>query len=193
MKTIEEYYNDLLKFEEVEPQELISNWDEGLVSEIEQDFRKSIDCSDLKGKVVSIKEGSSNQSIGNQMADYTAEELNKSLEHFKIEACKGDGYPDKTLVKEDSRCIALEMKATSDWDPRDSNRRVLTSSSKKLRENFTNPIYHLILTTIYQKDTYEITAIRLDFIQPATQVNIRLEASVNHKILEDGDHKSIIF
>ncbi len=33
-------------------------------------------------------------------------------------------------------------------------------------------------------------AIRLDFLEPDTAVNVRLEASVNHKILAAGPHRS---
>jgi hypothetical protein len=90
--------------------------------------------------------------------------------------------------------VAFEIKATSDWNPADSNRRVLTSSSEKIRRAFKTPIYHLLCTLLYtvQPDSARIDAVRLDFIEPTTSVNVRLEASVNHKILASGPHKSIM-
>ena len=102
-------------------------------------------------------------------------------------------YPDKTLVQRAPAIrMPLELKATSDWNPRDSNRRVLTSSSEKLRLQFCAPIYHLLLTVLYSLSGTSATihTIRLDFLEPTTQVNVRLEASVNHKILANGPHQS---
>jgi hypothetical protein len=86
--------------------------------------------------------------------------------------------------------IPLEVKATSNWNDRDSNRRVLTSSSNKLRAQFSDPIYHLLLTVLYSQNENlaTIEAIRLDFLELTTVVNVRLEASVNHKILATGHH-----
>jgi hypothetical protein len=92
--------------------------------------------------------------------------------------------------------VALEMKATSQWNPADSNRRVLTSSSAKIRNNFCPPIYHLNCTVMYDpsdSDAATINALRLDFLQPTTLVNVRLEASVNHKILSSGIHPTVTF
>jgi len=88
--------------------------------------------------------------------------------------------------------IPLEVKATSNWNERDANRRVLTSSSKKLRAQFSDPIHHLLLTVLYSQNQswVKIDTIRLDFLEPTTTVNVRLEASVNHKILANGPHYS---
>ena len=90
--------------------------------------------------------------------------------------------------------MPLELKATSCWNDKDTNRRVLTSSSKKLRQNFSSPIYHLLFTAVYNKnrDPITIDKIRLDFLEPTTRVNVRLEASVSHKILANGRHYAII-
>jgi hypothetical protein len=35
-----------------------------------------------------------------------------------------------------------------------------------------------------------ISSLRLDFIGPNTQVNIRLEASVSHRLLAEATHRS---
>ncbi|MGI8467955.1 MAG: hypothetical protein ACR2N3_05830 [Pyrinomonadaceae bacterium] len=195
MKTFAEYYKDLLERENVEYRELIAVWRKDLTAEIEQDFRQAIINAKFKDSFCSVRENSSNQSIGNQAEIYSIRELNKFLKIFTIESCSGAGYPDRILAKGDFKQIALEMKATSGWNANDSNRRVLTSSSKKLREKFIAPIYHLICTIIYrnQNSNYRIEAVRLDFIEPNTPVSVRLEASVNHKILASGNHKSIVF
>jgi len=142
MKTFAEYYKDLLEWESVEHQELISAWREDLATEIEQDFKQTVINAQIKDSFCAIRENSTNQSIGNQVEIYAIGELNKFLKVFAIESCLGAGYPDRTLTKGDFKQVALEMKATSSWNANDSNRRVLTSSSKKLRERFIAPIYH---------------------------------------------------
>lgn len=195
MKTFAEYYKDLLEWENIAQRELISTWHKDLVVEIEQDYMQAVINAKVKDSFCAIRENSTNQSIGNQVETYAIGELNKFLKVFAIENCLGAGYPDRVLAKGDFKQVALEMKATSNWNANDSNRRVLTSSSKKLREKFIAPIYHLICTIIYQnqKPQYKIEAVRLDFIEPQTPVSVRLEASVNHKILASGTHKSIVF
>jgi len=193
MKDFAEYYRELLEREAVEFRELISNWREDLIVEIQNDFRQAIQNSNLK-KAVFVP-NKTNQSVGNQVEVSTIEELNKYLRNFKIENCSGAGYPDRILVKGDFKQIALEMKATGSWNPKDANRRVLTSASKKLREKFTSPIYHLLCTVVYKSEgrAAKVEAVRLDFIEPKTQVSVRLEASVSHKMLASGTHKSIVF
>ncbi|CAN5115637.1 hypothetical protein BH20ACI1_BH20ACI1_09440 [soil metagenome] len=195
MKNFAEYYKDLLEWENVEFQELIATWQVDLIEQIKNDFEQAVENSALKISLCLIREKSTNQSIGNQVEVYAIEKLNEKLQVFIIENCSGAGYPDRILAKNDFRQLALEIKATSAWNPNDSNRRVLTSSSKKLREKFTSPIYHLLCTIIYQIEdkSTRIEAVRLDFIEPNTQVSVRLEASVNHKILTNGTHQSIVF
>ncbi len=195
MKTFSEYYKDLLERENVEYRELIAVWSKDLATEIEQDFRQAIINAKFKDSFCAVRENSSNQSVGNQAETYAVGELNKFLKVFTIENFSEKGYPDRVLAKGDFRQVALEMKATGGWNPKDTNRRVLTSASKKLREKFVAPIYHLICTIIYQNQNprYKIEVVRLDFIEPNTPVSVRLEASVNHKILASGNHKSVVF
>jgi len=195
MPSFEEYYRELLKREGSEQCELISVWDKNLINEISQDFEQSVANSEFIDSFCKIRPNSSNQSIGNQVEVYAIDELNKHLKTYQIEKCPGAGYPDRILAKSNFRHIALEMKATGGWNPNDSNRRVLTSSSKTLQAKFTAPIYHLICTIIYQNtdQQYLIKTVRLDFIEPQTSVSIRLEASVSHKLLENKDHESKCF
>ena len=84
--------------------------------------------------------------------------------------------PDKVLVcRQGGQLFPLELKATSGWNAADSNRRVLTSSSRKLREVFRPPINHLLATIRYgqRANDWLITSLRLDFIGPNTMVVLR--------------------
>ena len=172
---------------------LVHAWPVQLRQSVEADIASAIVSSGVKGTNCPIRPGSTNQSIGNQVESYTIQLLQQHTSAFTIGPCSGAGYPDKTLMERSTRLkIPLEVKATSGWNPADSNRRVLTSSSTKLRNQFTAPIHHLLLTVIYTSATSHaiIDAIRLDFLEPSTSVSVRLEASVNHKILSNGPHHS---
>ena len=193
--TLDEFYAEIQKREGVTILSLISPWQaptsELIVASIAQAFR----ARNLSAIRVPIRPNSTNQSIGNQVGEFVVSELNRSLDGLQILNCSGAGYPDKVL--EDLRSgqrYPFELKATSQWNEADSNRRVLTSSSRKLREKFRPPIQHILATSLYrQTETgYFITAIRLDFLEPSTEVNVRLEASVNHKILSEGAHRNTV-
>ena len=180
-----------------QPRELIHQWPQELCDTIVVAFEDAVVEASLKGSTCPIKPGSTNQSIGNQVEKYTIQKLDEVISEFSISKCRGGGYPDQILIQQSTElCMPLEVKATADWNEKDSNRRVLTSSSKKLSAQFSEPIYHLLLTLLYSsnqgEDSVMIDAIRLDFLEPTTPVNVRLEASVNHKILADGNHYSKI-
>ena len=131
----------------------------------------------------------------NQVEAFVVNRLILHPSSYCISPCPGAGYPDKVLTQAGSTLrMPLELKATSNWNPSDTNRRVLTSSSRKLRHQFKTPIYHLLMTTLYTNTpaSARIDGIRLDFLEPTTSVNVRLEASVNHKILAAGPHHSVI-
>lgn len=195
MATFADYYRDLLAWEEVAFVSLIEPWPTELVREVEEDFRLAVTFCGIKGASCPIRHGSSNQSIGNQVEEFTVSRLTPHSKKFRIIPCSGAGYPDKSLVQNGSGLkIAFEIKATSDWNPSDSNRRVLTSSSEKIRRAFSPPVHHLLCTLLYtvQDGSARIDAVRLDFIEPTTSVNVRLEASVNHKILASGPHRAVV-
>ncbi len=178
--------------------ELIHQWPQELRNAIVSAFENTVSESSVKGSVCSLPSGITNQAVGNEIEKYIVPKLNSGLSDFSISKCRGSGYPDQILIQDTSRLhMPLEMKATADWNEKDSNRRVLTSSSKKLRAQFSEPIYHLLLTVLYSKQDDEnfatIDTIRLDFLEPTTAVNVRLEVSVNHKLLADGDHYSKTF
>ncbi len=178
--------------------ELIHQWPQELRNTIVSAFENAVSESSVKGSVCSLPSGITNQAVGNEIEKYIVPKLDGDLSGFSISKCRGSGYPDQILIQHTPRLlIPLEMKATADWNEKDSNRRVLTSSSKKLRSQFSEPIYHLLLTVLYFKQDDEdfatIDTIRLDFLEPTTAVNVRLEVSVNHKLLADGDHYSKTF
>ncbi len=191
MRNLSDYYTDLLNWEEAAQAQLVHEWPVELRQAVETDIVLAVRASGVKGTRAPIRPGSTNQSIGNQVAEYTTSALKLHTSTFSIGPCPGAGYPDKTIMERSTQLkIPLEIKATSDWNPMDSNRRVLTSSSAKLRNQFRSSIHHLLLTILYSPTTSHATigAIRLDFLEPTTTVNVRLEASVNHKILALGLH-----
>lgn len=193
MPTLLDYYNDLLVWEGQTPQCLVDAWPQTIQSAIENDMVQAVAAARLTGSICPIQTGSSNQSMGNQVEVFTVAALTPHFRAFRLLPCSGGGYPDKMLVDVGTGLrIPLEMKATSHWDPSDSNRRVLTSSSSKLRSQFQSPFYHLLLTVIYTEVSsgVRVDHLRLDFLEPNTTVNVRLEASVSHRILSAGAHRS---
>ena len=198
MANLKDFFRDLLNWEEQRSYQPVDQQTQELRDIIVVAFEDAVvEASVTKGSTCPIKHGSTNQSIGNQVEKYTIQKLNEVICEFSISKCRGNGYPDQTLIQQSAElCMPLEVKATADWNEKDSNRRVLTSSSQKLSAQFSEPIYHLLLTVLYSSDQSEdsvvIDAIRLDFLEPTTPVNVRLEASVNHKILADGNHYSKI-
>ena len=193
MSNLSDYYKDLLRWEGQQYRKLVYQWPQDLRDAIVSAFVDAVLETSIKGSICPIKPNSKNQSIGNQIEKYTIEKLNTAILGFSILRCSGPGYPDKTLIRQvPKHRIPLEVKATSEWNPKDANRRVLTSSSKKLRDQFSEPIHHLLLTVLYSQtqNSATINTIRLDFLEPTTTVNVRFEASVNHKILANGLHHS---
>ena len=191
---LSDYYRELQQREGLAITELVADWEAGVVEDISRDFRNAMAASQINRQAVTLRAGSSNQSIGNQVADFFTLQFPPHLSAYEIRACAGAGYPDKILAQRQSgSTFPLELKATSSWNAADSNRRVLTSSSRKLRERFKPPINHLLATILYGQNggDWLINSIRLDFIGPKTLVNIRLEASVSHRFLAQATHPSL--
>lgn len=196
MSNFKEYYRNLLNWEGIKQIELIHPWPKNLRIRIISSFVRGIELSALKGSICKLRERSTNQSVGNQVEALAIAKLAPHMPNFSLTSCSGSGYPDKTLIdKQTELKMPLEVKATSDWNPKDHNRRVLTSSSAKVRKQFTGNIYHMLLTFIYTRtnDQACIDNIRLDFLEPDSPVGVRLEASVNHKLLSKGEHVSQVW
>jgi hypothetical protein len=190
---IDEYYNELQRREGIEPVELVAEWTPRDTDAISAVFRAAVGASRITEKVIPIRASSTNQSIGNQVADFFVPIMNEHLQDYRIDACPGGGYPDKILVEIASgRTFPFELKATSTWNIADSNRRVLTSSSRKLRQRFPGAVNHVLATVVYATgtDVTQVRSLRLDFIESGTLVNIRLEASVSHRLLAEATHRS---
>ena len=194
LSNLQDFYKDLQDLEGQRHRELIHQWPQELRDIIVAAFVEATSAASVKDSVCPIKPNSTNQSIGNQVEKYIIPQLDKVLSGFSICKSKGSGYPDQILIQESTDLhMPLEVKTTSDWNKKDANRRVLTSSSEKLRAQFSTPIYHLLLTVGYSgrdDNSVTVTTIRLDFLEPTTVVNVRFEASVSHKLLTDGIHYS---
>ena len=194
LSNLQDFYKDLQDLEEQPHRELIHQWPQELRDIIVAAFVEAVSAASVKGSVCPIKPKSTNQSIGNQVEKYIIPQLDEVLSGFSICKSQGSGYPDQILIQESTDLhMPLEVKTTSDWNKKDANRRVLTSSSEKLRAQFSTPIYHLLFTVGYSgrdDNSVTVTTIRLDFLEPTTVVNARFEASVSHKLLTNGSHYS---
>jgi hypothetical protein len=190
---IAEYYNELQRREGLEPVQLVAQWEQQDTHAVSAAFRVAVAASRMTELDIPLRDRSTNQSIGNQVAEFFVLVINQHLQQYRIDACPGGGYPDKILVELASpRTFPFELKATSTWDIVDSNRRVLTSSSRKLRQRFRGAVNHVLATVLYviENGRSRVRTLRLDFIEPDTLVNIRLEASVSHRLLAEATHKS---
>lgn len=156
-------------------------------------------CQALVGAVVPdlmrkpTGEVRSGQSRGNVVADFVSDHL--GCPQLLLEALRGGGYPDRRAVTSDGFACAVELKATSDWKDTDTNRRVLTCSSAKLHRamrdgTLPSPPFHLLVTAIFSLADQAIKAVRLDFLEPTSVVNVRLEASTSQALLKRGKHAS---
>ena len=177
---------------------LIAKWKDSETKSINALISSNI--KKLKGSAPKgFKSAKSNQAIGNLMHKHFVDEFNNSAPaSIQITPCGGAGYPDNFLSITKNKVTTnycLEFKATSDWNPKDSNRRVLMSSTTKIRKKIAeklipaNPL-HILITIKYAKDSGKIEGVRLDFLDPTSKVNTRLEASTTHKLLHGASHKS---
>jgi hypothetical protein len=196
MNDLASYYQSLADWEGKPAADLVGAWNSGDMEEIAGDFGAAFSAADFGSSPLTVGAATSNQSIGNKVAEFLVAGMNQHLGRFRIESCSGAGYPDKRLVRRgDGRVFAFELKATSEFDPNDSNRIVLTSSSDKLRRCFRPPVCHLLGTACYEQDggEVEIQRLRLDFLEPSTPVNVRLEASVSQRLLARGTQRNFLF
>lgn len=134
-----------------------------------------------------------NQSKGNQVATYFLTQIAGNLPPgYSMSSAPGKGYPDQ-IISFGGCGFCMEMKATSEWKPNDTNRSVLTSSPLKMRALIVaglidKPPAHLVCYVIYDTETAQINSVRLDFLEPDSEIAIRLEASTSHRALDRGKH-----
>lgn len=180
------YYRALAEREGVPAVDLTAPWDAADAEEITGDFKQAFDKCKFTDNPLVVTIRTSNQSVGHRVAKFFSKTVNQHLLAFSIIDCVGNGYPDKILVRwRDKREFALELKATGLFQPCNSNRLVLTSRSLKLRRSFTPPVNHLLLLVAYERtdDCLWLRSARLAFLEPETQVSVRLEASVSHQFM----------
>ncbi|UFM66777.1 hypothetical protein LOS78_12660 [Paracoccus sp. MA] len=196
MTTFAEYFVEALEREGVDAQELIRAWTQEERDQVTNKIRSAIDLSGVIGKQIPDFKGT-NQSKGNQAADFLFGAIAGHMGNSgKIATAPGKGYPDM-IFSLDGASFCMEFKATSAWKAGDSNRRVLTSSTSKLRSliqeaHVGNPPAHFICTVLYSDNDAVVTGVRLDFLEPDTPVNIRLEASTSQKLLSEGAHTIVL-
>lgn len=192
--TLVSYYRDLLATERQPAADLIAAWPAALVQELTVECQTAYQKSALHGTNLALEPNSTSQSTGNQVEKHFAPVLGRSLPTWQLTPCPGAGYPDRVLSKGAQR-IPLEFKSTGQWDDRDTNRCVLTSSSAKLRTTFTAPIHHLLVTAKFTRvgDVITFCGLRLDFLNPDTPVNVRFEGSVSQRLLASAPHPKAEF
>lgn len=185
------------------PMSLAAQWSPADIRRISREWKNATKVSKLVGARAERSplawRRRSNQSRGTLIANFVVDMLNQRLASLKIEALpNGNGYPDFRLLSLTTGfACAIEFKATSQWRDGDSNRRVLLSSTSKLRANIVSkllnsPPCHLVATINYDKGTSAIESTRLDFFEPNSDVSVRLEASTSHSMLANGHHSSIL-
>jgi hypothetical protein len=86
---LRDYYRELQLREGLTPTDLIGDWDNAAVNDISADFRTVMTNSQITHQVVPIRPGSSNQSVGNQVADFFTLQFPGFLTKHVIRACSG--------------------------------------------------------------------------------------------------------
>lgn len=194
MPRFDDYLDELQTYSGLQPRPLIAPWNANLAAAAQSAIGQAIQAQSYIGWQMPNFTGT-NQSLGNKAAAAFLTKLAPAFTNaFGIEMAPGKGYPDTILTIQGERHF-LEFKATSDWNPNDSNRRVLTSSPKKMISlieagSVKDPPAHAIATVLYQNGGATVEGFRLDFLDPSSQMNIRLEASTSHKLLANGNHTS---
>lgn len=191
MARFDEYLREVQRREGLEPRELIRPWTPAEINRVDRHVRRAVTASGIIGQRVPGLEGLTNQARGNRVANHFRDRVQPHLEEgAQIVSAPGLGYPDLLMRIGEEACL-MEAKATSGWDDADSNRRVLTSSPRKMlnllaRGHVGATPAHLIVSVHYDRNTSLLGSVRLDFIEPDTEVNIRLEASTSQRLLAQG-------
>lgn len=134
--TLEDYYREIqLRGGVGNPRALVGRWTAADSAHIEAELRQAIQAVGFLGKpLAKLRTKITNQAKGNAVADDLCKALKIDGSDVTIAKLTGGrGYPDRLLssVVRKLKCC-FEIKATSDWQDRDTNRRVITSSYSKL-------------------------------------------------------------
>ena len=178
------------------PRCLIDSWKDGEVRSVKTAIEAAVKKAGYIGKTMPIS-GLTNQAIGNASEKFFVDQISPHLKGaIKAPTGCGGGYPDRVIHIKGKR-YCMELKTTNSWKKRDSHRRVITSSPDKLLKLIENdevddPPAHLMGTVLYDKKQLTVTEFRVDFFEPDTIVNFRLEASTTQKLLSQDSHEPLI-
>lgn len=193
MKNLGDYFGELVGREGATRKDLTARWHRKDVRSITQCLRNAFVRCRFTRRPLLVERNVSGPAMGNRVADFFAARMDEQLRNFQIKKCAGQGYPDRQLVRlQKDRRFALELKSTRTFEPKSTHRVILTCSSHKLQRHFGGPVHHLLVTIFYRKQGREIwiNNFRLDFLEPSTKVNVRLEASLSHHLLANSTHPS---
>src|SRR5271166_6491492 len=98
VNNLESYYESLAKWEGQPATSLVALWDQGDVAAISEDFQTAFVQGEFQSALLPIAVGTSNQSIGNKVAEFLVKGISRHLRRFRIDSCSGPGYPDKRLA-----------------------------------------------------------------------------------------------
>ena len=107
MQNLRSFYERLLRWEGQKPQLLVHEWPFDLREAVKDAFGQAVKDTSLRNSVCQLKEGSTNQSVGNQVEKHCIEKLRGVVEGFTISDCTGEGYPDKVLTQNGLICTCL--------------------------------------------------------------------------------------
>jgi len=201
---LQDFYHELQFRNGIQnPAILVAKWPPLLRAHIEAEMRASMAVGAFFATAVPhlhqqpTGKARTNQSKGNVLEKALCEALTNAAGDLSVHSLKsGRGYPDRRLHSAARNLsVCLEIKATTQWNAADGNRRVLTSSPDKIRAaiaagELPNPPCHLVATIHYSDANTVPHGLRLDFLEPNTVVGVRLEASTSHQLLHNGAHRS---
>ncbi len=208
-----ELLDQLLKWEEQGPIDLVGAWDERERTDISKCFEAAWEKGEFAGMKVRLprytekKGGGSkeitNQKVGTDLWNQFRKLLEDELDGYEFQPCKERGYPDKRLVSETGMNYAFEEKATVPGDDNDGLRVNICSSTKRLRATFEPPINH-IWAYLYYSYTREselfvctLHSLHLHFVEPGTPVSKKFAIETTKKLIkksvENKNHKKVSF
>jgi hypothetical protein len=193
--TFAAFYLELQRREGVvRPRDLIGPWPHARRGSIAAALTAAFDAAGMLGATVPGIAGSTPQSAGNKAAAFLKERLT-AVRGYRLEVIRGAGYPDFVLRWDGGWCCA-EVKSTAKPIGETSSLRiVLTGSSGRLRREVERigpdeaPPCHLLFT-LQHDPAGVIRGMRLDFVEPDTEVSVKFEASTSQQRLAEGRHQS---
>lgn len=189
---LRDFFLRLAQFEERRPQ-MVAKWPADEVTRITRAFQSAFRACRLARRWFPVPPRISAPALGNRVAAQFADCMNPRLRGLVLQDLPGAGYPDRALLRLPSLdlCAVVEIKAKRAWSRDNWHRQVLTSCSRKLQLYFPKiPLCHLLMTVLYVKrhNAIRMKSIRLDFLEPNSPVETRLEASVSQHLLAKGKH-----